>query len=142
MYAGASTGLAVLRRDGFASMISTSNAGSALITRPVVFSGKYLFVNADCSKGTLRVELMKQSGSVIEGYEKDNCIPIHIDKTRIQVTWLKKDNLEILAGEPIQIKFYLTNGKLYSFWVSPEPRGQSNGYVAAGGPEFSGSRDI
>jgi hypothetical protein len=30
---------------------------------------------------------------------------------------------------------------LYSFWVSPERSGASQGYVAAGGPGFTGARD-
>ncbi|HSW47189.1 MAG TPA: hypothetical protein VLM89_16620, partial [Phycisphaerae bacterium] len=40
------TGLAVLRRDGFASMDAGETPGT-LTTRPLTFNGKYLFVNAD-----------------------------------------------------------------------------------------------
>ena len=32
----------------------------------------------------------------------------------------------------------MTRGRLYAFWVSPWPTGESRGYPAAGGPEFSG----
>ena len=42
---GGSMGLAVLRRDGFASM-RAGNAGGALTTRPLRFNGSQLFVNA------------------------------------------------------------------------------------------------
>jgi hypothetical protein len=34
-------------------------------------------------------------------------------------------------------KFYLTNGSLYSFWVTPSAQGANYGYVAAGGPGFT-----
>ncbi len=37
--------------------------------------------------------------------------------------------------------FYLTNGELYAFWVSPEETGASHGYVAAGGPGLTGPTD-
>ena len=48
-----STGLGVMRRDGFASMEAQSQEGT-LTTRPVQFSGKYLFVNTDAVGGELR----------------------------------------------------------------------------------------
>jgi hypothetical protein len=40
------TGLAVLRRDGFAPMGAGDKDGS-LLTRPVTFRGKRLFLNTD-----------------------------------------------------------------------------------------------
>ena len=45
MYAGGHTGLATLRRDGFASM--EADGEGELETRPLKFSGQYLFVNID-----------------------------------------------------------------------------------------------
>src|SRR2546426_11227408 len=53
------TGLATLRRDGFASM-DAGETGGTLTTRPVRFSGKHLFVNVDNAKGELRVEILDQ----------------------------------------------------------------------------------
>ena len=47
------TGIAVIRRDGFCSM----SGDGELTTVPVTFSGKYLFVNADCADGELRAEI-------------------------------------------------------------------------------------
>ena len=41
----------------------------------------------------------------------------------------------------MKFRFYLTNGQLYSFWVSPDLTGASDGYVAAGGPGFSTAMD-
>jgi hypothetical protein len=52
-----STGLATLRRDGFASMDAGESTGT-LTTRPVRFKGKHLFVNVDDPKGELRVEIL------------------------------------------------------------------------------------
>jgi len=46
-----------------------------------------------------------------------------------------------LAGQPVRFRFHLKNGALYSFWVSPDASGASHGYVAAGGPGFTGPTD-
>ena len=48
----------------------------------------------------------------------------------------------ILSCDPVlKLRFTLTNGRLYAFWVSPEATGASHGYVAAGGPGFKGPTD-
>ena len=49
--------------------------------------------------------------------------------------------LALLAGRPVRFRFHLANAKLYSFWVSPDLSGASHGYVAAGGPGFTGAMD-
>jgi hypothetical protein len=43
MYADASIGLAILRRDGFASM--ETEAEGILMIKPVIFTGRHLFLN-------------------------------------------------------------------------------------------------
>src|SRR6185295_13592833 len=67
------TGLATLRRDGFASM-DADESGGMLTTRPVRFSGKQLFVNVDDPKGELRVEILDQSGEPVPGFNRDRCV--------------------------------------------------------------------
>jgi len=136
----ASTGLAILRRDGFASMSSGNNI-ETLTTRPVTFKGKHLFVNVNCPKGELRVEVLDKDGEVIEPFTLANCGPVSSDKTLVQVNWKGKSDLAELSGKPVRIKFYLENGSLYSFWVSPDKSGASYGYVGAGGPGFTGPTD-
>ena len=49
--------------------------------------------------------------------------------------------LSRLAGTPVRFRFRLENASLYAFWVSPERSGVSQGYVAAGGPGFTGPAD-
>ena len=63
-YAGGSTHVAFLRRDGFASM-DTDASGGVLTTRPVTFQGTHLFVNAAAAKGELRAEILDEKGAVI-----------------------------------------------------------------------------
>ncbi|QDS87065.1 hypothetical protein EC9_12410 [Rosistilla ulvae] len=135
MYANASTGIAKLRRDGFASLDAGSESGN-LTTRSVVFQGNRLFVNADCPEGTLRVEVLDEAGSVVAGFSKEQCNPIASDSTLAEVTWDSASDLSSIVGKPVRFRFHLQNGRLYSFWVSPNESGASHGFVAGGGPGF------
>jgi len=136
----ATTGLAMLRRDGFASMDSGTNT-ETLITRPVTFQGKHLFVNVDCPEGELKVEVLDEDGKVIGPFTLENCTPVSSDKTLVKVNWQQNKDLADLAGKPVRFRFHLTNGSLYAFWVSPDKSGASHGYVGAGGPGFTGPTD-
>ncbi len=135
-----STGMAKLRRDGFYSMDAGTTEGT-LQTRTVTFTGSHLFVNADTSAGQLLVEALDESGNVLPAFSKGNCNPVRVNKTLQEVTWAGGNNLATLAGRNVKLKFYLTNGSLYAFWVTPSPQGASYGYVAAGGPGFTSAID-
>lgn len=140
MYDRGSTGVAFLRRDGFASMDAGDTPG-ALLTRPLRFSGKYLFVNLDTAKGQLCAEICDTSGKPIDPFTFDNCDPLTVDKTLEQVHWKGSSDLSALAGKPVRMRFQLRNGSLFSFWVSRDDSGRSDGYVAAGGPGYTGFID-
>ena len=135
-----SAGLATLRRDGFASM-DAGEATGQLTTRLLTFNGKHLFVNAACSGGVLRAEVLDREGKVIEPFTQANCQPISADATRVPVRWEGGADLARLAGKPVKFRFSLSRGSLYSFWVSPDASGASHGYVAGGGPGFTGPTD-
>lgn len=137
MYAGGSTGLAVLRRDGFASVGTRESA--TLTTHPVSFSGGWLFINAAAPQGEVRVAVTDEQGVSIPGFGAQDCTPVRGDATRQAVQWPGAD-LRTLAGRPVRFRFQLQQAELFSFWVSRSPRGESGGYLAAGGPE--GFRDL
>ena len=144
-YAGGATGVAMLRRDGFASMDAGSESGK-LVTRKLTFRGRFPFVNVDLPAGEkpageLRVAVLDADGKVIAPFSLENCLPITSDSTRQRVAWKGVADLASLAGKTVRFQFQLTRGQLYSFWVSPEASGASYGYVAAGGPEFDGPID-
>lgn len=134
------TGLATLRRDGFASMDAGPDGGE-LTTRPLKFSGKYLFVNVDAPDGELRVEVLTRDGRPIPPFTADACVPISADSTACRVSWHGGESIGSLADRPVRFRFLLRAGSLYSFWVSPDTSGASSGYVAAGGPGFAGPVD-
>jgi hypothetical protein len=135
-----STGLAVLRRDGFAAMNAGFRTGT-LTTRPLRFSGKHLFVNLETTGGDLRVEVLDQNGKPIAPFTASECIPLRIDNTLQSVTWKNAKDLSAVADRPVRFRFHLRSGDLYAFWVSPDRSGASYGFVGAGGPGFTGSRD-
>ena len=137
---GGATGLAFLRRDGFASMNAGDTEGT-LTTRPLKFSGGHLFVNAAVAAGELRAEVLGADGKAIAPFTAENCIPLKVDKTIAEVTWKGGGDLAKLAGQPAKVRFHLRNGALFSFWVTPDASGASRGYVAAGGPGFTGPVD-
>lgn len=139
-WAGGSTGLAVLRRDGFASM-DAGDAEKTLTTRNIRFGGKYMFVNVDAPQGALAVEVLSADGQVVAPFNKANCQAVSVNKTLQAVTWRGAADLSTLAGQDVKLRFHLTNGKLYSFWVTPDATGASHGYVMGGGPGFKGHTD-
>ncbi|MCC0024400.1 MAG: glycosyl hydrolase family 32 [Hyphomicrobiaceae bacterium] len=137
----AATGLAVLRRDGFASL-NADKDGGVVVTRPVTFSGSRLFANLCAPQGRLRFSAQDESGQDIEGFSFAECVPAATDSTCVELTWQSKKSLAELSGRPIKFKFELFDGSLFSFWVSSNTDGKSGGYVAAGGPGFSSGSDV
>lgn len=138
--AGGSTGLAKLRRDGFASLDAAESAGT-LTTRPIRFRGKHLFVNLAARAGELRVEALDEQGRPIAPFDRDHCRPMTGDSTRQAVTWEGASDLSALSGQPVRLRFHLSRGSLYAFWVTPDAGGASFGYLAGGGPELRGPID-
>ena len=140
MYAGGSTGLATLRRDGFASLDAGDKPGT-LTTVPVRFKGRFAFVNAAAASGELRAEVLDAAGQAVAPFTRENCLPLAADGTKQRLAWKGADDLSAVAGQAVRFRFHLRHGSLYSFWVTPDAQGASYGYVAAGGPGFTGPRD-
>jgi hypothetical protein len=147
-----STGLATLRRDGFASMdwmpgdtrvrrrVDDPSGAGVLVTRPLTFSGSHLFVNADLQGGELRVEMLDESGRAITGFTRESSAVLTGNAVKMPVEW-RGASLASLAGKTVRLKFLMTRGRLFSFWVSAWPTGESKGFPAAGGPAFAGAID-
>lgn len=126
-----STGLATLRRDGFASM---SGSGE-VITEILKYSGNHLFINA-AVRGSMTVELLDENGGVIPGFSAEECNVVKADGCKIMVSWKEYSDLRSLNGRNLKIKFQLEDADLYSFWISQTEDGKSSGYTAGGGPSL------
>lgn len=132
MYDPNAIGLATLRRDGFASLNAGASTGH-VTTRPVTFGGKHLFVNAACPQGELRAEILDADTSQVLS---PTLMATAIDSTRHSL-----GDVSAFAGRPVRIRFALRRGALYAFWVSRDASGRSDGYVAGGGPGYTGHTD-
>lgn len=112
------TGLATLRRDGFASLNAGDEPG-LVITRPIVFEGEgKLFVNADVGKdGCLQVSVIREEGEPVKGFEQKDCQAVSRDSTRIPVGWAGNSSLAKLKDRYVRLAFHLKSAKLYSFWI-------------------------
>lgn len=136
LYGNGATGIAILRRDGFVSLNAGSTTG-VLVTKPVTFSGKYLFVNVDAPRGGLSAEVVDMDGHAIDPFTFENSIPFTGDSTIARMEWKGGGNLSKLANGVVRFRFKVKTAKFYSFWVSRDESGRSDGYVAGGGPGFT-----
>lgn len=132
------TGLAKLRRDGFISISQKNeNDESFLITKPMYLNKRYLFLNADASKGDIIISIYKEKeDSPIAEYHLS-----HIDSTKIKVA----DIGQIINDKSGQyrLKIFLQKSSLYSFWISDSEEGNSGGYTGGGGAKLHHTgRDI
>lgn len=141
LYGGASTGLALLRRDGFASL-HANGTRQFMLTRKLRFdSGRYLFINANALTGFVRAQVEDEEGKPIPGFTMEDCAPFVSDCTKAQLRFRGGD-LSALRGRAVRLRFELLSSDLYAFWVSERETGESGGYVAAGGSAYPGPRDI
>ena len=84
----------------------------------------------------------RPAGTVVPWAEEKEWLPEIVgDELGRRVAWNDGTDVSRLAGRPVRLRFHLTQGDLYAFWVSPDPSGASHGFVAAGGPGFTGPRD-
>lgn len=110
-------GLAKLRRDGFASL-DAGNTPGQLITRPLQFQGKTLFVNAVVEKdGWVKSAILSRNSQPISEYALEDSMPLTKDTTQGQMTWNAKANIALSGDDHLRIQFQLKNAKLYSFWI-------------------------
>ena len=112
-----------------------------LTTCPLIFSGRHLFVNADAESGELRVEVISLGEKPLVPFTYKDCQPIRVNSCCQQVTWRGGEDLARVRETPIRLRFHATNTQLFSFWISHDKSGASRGYVAGGGPGFTGLTD-
>lgn len=106
-------GLATLRLDGFVS-IDAGPEGGSMTTRPFVFLGDTLELNADATGGSIEIEALDAEGQSIAGFTRAECVPMTDDNVRHPVRWKGHKDLQQLQARPIQLRFHLKSAKLYS----------------------------
>ena len=106
------TGMASVPLDRLFGLTTTSADPGFLVTRPMMINGKAIEVNATV-RGELRVGVLDPDGKAVPGYEAKECSPVTGDDLRLPVKWKDKP----LPAGPVRLKFEMTNGTLYAFYV-------------------------
>lgn len=119
-------GLATLRRDGFVS-INAGTEGGTMTTRPFVFLGDTLVLNADAAKGSISVEALDVDGQSIKGFGSDASVNLTTDNIRHTLAWKGHKDLHQLQGRPIRLRFHLKQARLFSL----TPRTRHTHYIRA-----------
>ena len=108
--------LARLRRDGFVSFWADEKGGF-VETGPLRFGGTRLCLNADASRGEIRVEIRNPRGrKALEGWTRHDSRPLTTDQLKVRMEWKGKESLESLNGQSVRFRFHLKDAHLYSFW--------------------------
>ena len=87
--------------------------------------------------GEVRVDVLDEAGATLAASKHHTA-----DSTKLRIEWADCADLSACAGRAVRLRFSLGKGALYSFWVTTDGGGASNGYVGAGGPAFDGVRDV
>lgn len=109
-----------LRVDGFVS-VTAPLSGGEIVTKPLVFDGGNLTLNAETSgAGGIRVEIQDAGGSPVEGYSLEECPEILCDSLRHTVRWESSGgDVRPLSGKPVRLRFVLRDADLYAFQFVP-----------------------
>ena len=106
-----------MRLDGFVSVRAGREEG-LLTTWPLTFDGEELWINADASQGSLRVEVMDLFGKPISGFSRRDCRVLQEDQVSWRVEWNGGRSLQELE-KPLRLRFILKDADLYSFQIRP-----------------------
>src|SRR5262249_5378561 len=89
----------------------------------------------------LRAEVLDRNGRALPGLGLEQCQPFRGDSTAARLSWSGEAALARRAGTAVRLRFQLTAGELFSFWVAPDARGASRGYLGNGSPGSPGVID-
>ena len=106
-----------IRLDGFFSWRCDYKPGK-IITKPLHFDGETLNVNfATSALGFVRIRLLDQNGSPIEGYDSGRLFGDSVDREVIF-----KKALAELAGKMVRMEITMSDADLYSFRFEHLPK--------------------
>lgn len=103
-----------LRTDGFASVHAGADTGE-LLTHPVKFSGRELFINYSTSAGgNIKLELQNEHGQPLPGFTLADSKPLVGDAIDQVVSWRSGTGLSSLQGHLIRLRFVMQEADLYA----------------------------
>jgi hypothetical protein len=109
----AGVGLVTLRKEGFISLRGPKNGG-VVVTRQIRWPGGELLVNADASKGELKVRVSGDRRKPLAGFDYVDCEVFRGDRTAHAIRW-KSRSADALTGQVIRLEFFLKDADLFTF---------------------------
>jgi len=104
-----------IRLDGFVSL-NAPYSGGELVTKPLMFAGRQLVLNyATSAAGSIKVEIQDAAGKPIPGFTLDDAEELYGDTTAQLVSWNNGADVSKPAGNPVRLRFVLSDADLYSF---------------------------
>jgi len=112
-------GTATLRRDGFACYEAGDEEG-ILTTIPLEARKCWIALNVDAADGEVLVEVLDKSGTPVEGFRREDCVPIRGDWIRALVQFRTAGSTEttnrfVFGSGEFRFRFYLKRARLYAF---------------------------
>ena len=93
-----------------------AHTGGELATVPLIFSGNRLELNVDTAvAGSAQVELLGPEGRPAHGFGLPQATVIRGNYVAYTVEWQGRQDVGLLAGTPVRIRFVLRDAKLYVF---------------------------
>ena len=103
-----------IRPWGFVS-VHAEYASGELLTKPFIFSGASLRLNARTSAaGSIQVEIQEENGHSLPGFALNDMAPWFGDTLDAPMAWKHTNNLSSLAGRPVRLRFSLKDADLFS----------------------------
>ena len=107
--------VAKLRPDGFISL--DGDVAGCVTSKPFLWKGQDLYVNVDATWGEFYAEIVDVNLRPIPGFwvPLEQPAPLRGDHLRAKIEWKPDHNL--VFDEPVRVRFYLHQARLYSFWL-------------------------
>lgn len=109
----AGIGLATIRKEGFISMHGPPGGG-VICTKLLRWPGGALMINADASKGEMRVRVSDARRKVLPGFDYSNGATINNDSTAHEIRWGAK-SMDELKDKVVRLEFFLRDADLFTF---------------------------
>ncbi len=106
-------GMGSVPLDRLFGLYTSSKDPGFAVTRPMRLNGGAIEVNATV-RGELRAALLTADGKKLPGFDYADCTPVKGDDLRLPLAWKGQ---RLPASELGRLKFQITDGALYAFYV-------------------------
>ena len=120
----AGVGVAKIKRDRYVGLYAGEKVGTVTtnLMRLTHHGGSrpergILTLNAGATGGSVRIELIDETGKTIPGYSAEECLPMNCDGVDHIIRWKNQRSLYPVIGKPLRMRFYLENATIYGFQV-------------------------